>query len=123
MTTKTAIFTTQPFEGTPRYIGTNAITWGIKVTNTANNCLNGKMNSIGTFTLNASTVSTSVKFVQGLIGDNTKMIWYPLTANAATVAYDGAMFLSTVDPTNNIMGLTHTSDANTNKTFAFILIG
>ena len=123
MTTKTAIFTTAPFDGVPNFIQVNNEQWAVKLTTTANNSLNGKINTHGTFTLAASTVSTEVKFVQGIIGDNTKMLWYPTTANAAANAYDGSMFLSTVDPTNYIMGLTHTSDANTNKTFAFILIG
>lgn len=122
MTTKSAIATTTPFPGVPMWMD-NTEEWMVKAKNTINNTLLGKMNSVGTFTLNASTVSTSVKFQAALIGPNTKMIWYPLTLTAAAVAYDGAMFLSTVDPTNNIMGLTHTSDANTNKTFAYVLIG
>lgn len=122
MTTKSAIATTTPFPGVPMWID-NPQEFLLKAKNTINNTLMGKMNSVGTFTLNASTVSTSVKFQAGLIGPNTKMIWYPLTANAAAVAYDGSMFLSTVDPLNSVIGLTHTSDANTNKTFAYVIIG
>lgn len=123
MTTKTAIFTTTPFNGVPVANMANFDQWALKVRNTTNGCLNGKLNSTGTFTLNASTVSTSVKFAEGMIGQDTVFIYFPLTATAAAVAYDGAMFMSTRDTTNFILGLTHTSDANTDKTFAYVLIG
>lgn len=123
MTTKTAIFTTIPFNGVPLFNGNNINEWSLKVRNAVNNNLNGKLNSTGTFTLNASTVSTSIKFANGMIGQNTVILYFPLTANAATVAYDGAMFMSTRDVVNSVLGLTHTSDANTDKTFAYVLIG
>lgn len=123
MTTKTAIFTTIPFPGVPRFNGNNINEWALKVKNTVNNNLTGKLNSVGTFTLAASTVSTEVKFANSMVGPNTVFIYFPLTANAATVAYDGAMFMSSRDVTNSVLGLTHTSDANTDKTFAYVLIG
>lgn len=123
MTTKTAIFTTIPFNGVPDFLGSNIDEWALKAKNAINNNLNGKLNSTGTFTLNASTVSTSIKFAKGMIGQDTKIIYFPLTANAASVAYDGAMFLSSRDVTNSVLGLTHTSNANTDKTFAYVLIG
>lgn len=123
MTTKTAIFTTIPFNGVPVFNGNNINEWALKARNTINNNLNGKLNSTGTFTLAASTVSTEVKFAQGMVGQNTVFIYFPLTANAATVAYDGAMFMSSRSVANSILGLTHTSDANTDKTFAYVLIG
>lgn len=123
MTTKTAIFTTTPFDGVPVYRANQVYEWASKVKNVVNGNLNGKLNSTGTFTLNASTVSTSVKFTDGMIGQDTVLIYYPLTANAATVSADGNMFMSSRDVTNAVLGLTHTSDANTDKTFAYVLIG
>ncbi len=123
MTTKTAVFSTTVYPGVPSFTGNDMTSWALKVRNTANNSLNGKLNVTGNFTLNASTVSTSIKFIPGMIGPQTKMIWYPVTANAAVVAYDGNMFLSTTDSSNSIIGLTHSSDANTDKTFAYVLIG
>lgn len=123
MTTKTAIFTTTPYNGVPLFNGNNIGEWMTRAHNSINNNLNGKLNSNGTFTLAASTVSTEIKFANGMVGQNTKILYFPLTANAATVAYDGNMFISSRDVTNSVLGLTHTSDANTDKTFAYILIG
>jgi len=123
MTTKTAIFTTIPFNGVPVFNGANIDEWTLKAKNAINNNLNGKLNSTGTFTLAASTVSTEVKFANGMVGQNTVFIYFPLTANASAVAHDGAMFMSSRDVANSVLGLTHTSDANTDKTFAYVLIG
>lgn len=123
MTTKTAVFTTTPFPGVPDFNGNNINEFNLKVRNTVNNALNGKLNSTGVFTLNASTVSTAVKFTTGMIGQDTVFLYFPLTANAAAIAYDGGMFMSTRDTTNYVLGLTHTSDANTDLTFAYVLIG
>ncbi len=123
MTTKTAIFTTIPFPGVPSFNGQNINEWMLKAKVTINNNLSGRLNSTGTFTLAASTVSTEVKFAYGMVGQNTKILYYPLTLNAATVAYDGAMFQSSRDVPNSVLGLTHTADANTDKTFAYVLIG
>jgi|GEM_PF-1981676 len=123
MTTKTAIFTTTPFNGVTTFTGTNIENWTLQARNAINNSLNGKLNSTGTFTLNASTVSTSVKFAEGMIGNDTVFMYFPLTLNASAVANDGAMFMSTRDVNNFILGLTHTSDANTDKIFAYVLIG
>ncbi len=123
MTTKTAIFTSIPFHGVPDFTGSSSDEWAVKVKNTVNGALNGKLNSTGTFTLAASTVSTEIKFAQGMIGQDTKILYFPLTLNASAVAYDGAMFLSSRDVAHSILGLTHTSDANTDKTFAYVLIG
>lgn len=123
MTTKTAIFTTTPFNGVPIFTGDNINEWALKVRNTANNNLNGKLNSAGTFTLAASTVSTEVKFAYGMVGENTQIIYFPLTANASAVWAAGTMFQSSRDVANSVLGLTHASDANTDKTFAYVLIG
>lgn len=123
MTTKTAIFTTIPFNGVPVFNGENIDEWTLKARNTINNNLNGKLNSTGTFTLAASTVSTEVKFANGMVGQNTVLIYFPLTLTASAVAYDGAMFMSSRDVVNSVLGLTHTADGNTDKTFAYVLIG
>jgi len=123
MTTKTAIFTTIPFNGVPAFNGNNIDEWTLKAKNAINNNLNGKLNSTGTFTLAASTVSTEVKFANGMVGQNTQILYFPLTANAATVWGAGTMFMSSRDTTNSVLGLTHASDANTDKTFAYVLIG
>jgi hypothetical protein len=123
MTTKTAVFTTIPFNGVPAFTGNNIDEWTLKAKNTINNNLNGKLNSTGTFTLAASTVSTEVKFANGMVGENTVLIYFPLTANAATVWGAGTMFMSSRDVPNSVLGLTHASDANTDKTFAYVLIG
>lgn len=123
MPTKTAIFSTAYYEGVPAYTGSNIDNWTYKVRTTANNSLNGKLNTTGTFTLNASTVSTSVKLAPGIVTPNSVVIYYPLTANAAANFADGNMFLSTRDSANNVFGLTHTSDANTDKTFQFVVLG
>src|SRR5882724_6499882 len=97
MTTKTAIFTTTPFNGMPNFTGNDINDWALKAKNAINNSLNGKLNSTGTFTLAASTISTEVKFASGMIGQDTVLIYFPLTANAATVWGAGTMFMSSRD--------------------------
>lgn len=123
MTTKTAIFTSIPFNGVPVFNGQNIGEWTLKAQNTINNNLNGKLNSTGTFTLAASTISTEIKFANGMVGQDTKLMYFPLTATAAAVWGVGTMFQSSRDVPNSVLGLTHASDANTDKIFAYVLIG
>ncbi len=123
MTTKTATFSEYGFPGVPQYTGTNIKEWANAIKITTSNNAAGKLNVVGTFTLNASTVSTSIKFSQGLVGQDTVLIFYPTTASAATEFGAGSIFISSRDVDNYIISLTHASTADTDKIFSFVLIG
>ncbi len=123
MATKSAIFSTTPFNGVPLFTGTNIQEWSYHVRNVINGNLNGKLNCTGTFTLNASTVSSVIQLSSGSLGNNTVVMYFPLSASAATEFGAGTIFMSSRDIANYTFTLTHTSTADTDKIFAFVLIG
>lgn len=123
MTTKTATFRDVGFPGVPNFIGTNIQEWANSAKVTINNNLLGKLNVTGSVTLNANTVSTAVKFSSGLVGQDTVMLFFPTTASAATEFGAGSIFISSRDVDNYIISLTHSSTADTDKIFSFVLIG
>ena len=93
--------------------------WIRKVAEVANSLRDGKINSTGTVTLTANATSTNLADVR--IGRTTKIILTPTTANAA-----GA--LATTYPTYpnaaiEVAVINHASNAQTDKTFTYCLLG
>jgi len=111
------------YPGVPPYNRIDINDWAIYVTNTANNCLNGKTNNIGNVTLHTSTVSTTVTLASGRLGIDTVILFEPKTANAAGEIGAGGMFVSTKDPSTGKFVITHASNAQADRSFNFILVG
>lgn len=111
------------FNGVPPYSGTNLQEWILNARIAINGCINGKTNNTDTFTLTANSATTAVTLAEGRLGINTVVVWTPTTAHAATEAGAGAMYLSGRNVANGTFTITHTNNAQTDRTFIFILVG
>lgn len=82
-----------------------------------NNVLSGKLNNWGEVTLDANTTSTDLDDIR--IGINSVVILQPTTSNAAaaiTTTYVGT-------PGDGSVTITHANNAQTDKTFKYVIIG
>lgn len=72
-----------------------------------------------TFTANSAT--TVVTFLPGALSNTSQLILIPTTANAA--AANNTWYISASSPSANTITLTHANNAQTNRTFGYVLIG
>lgn len=86
---------------------------------TANLALQGKVLSNNEVTLTANTTTTTKKDFN--VGKDSVICFMPTTANAAEAKK--TMYVSNIDPRNNQFTITHTNDANTDKTFKYVVLG
>lgn len=95
--------------------------WARQVNRMLNSFLNGKTNNIGSFTLTASSTTTTLTFATGQLGQDTVISWTPTTANAASAT--ASLYVSSRDVANKTLTLTHASTADIDKTFSYVLTG
>lgn len=110
------------FRGVPPYLRSNIDEWALQGTKTINGVLQGKTNNTGTFTLTASTVSSSFTVAEGIIGQNSEIFFTPHTPNAATEFGAGSIYI-TKDVANTKFIVTHASTADADKIFGYIVVG
>lgn len=79
----------------------------------------GKTNNTGSVTLTANTTTTTVTLAKGQIGKDTVITLAPTTANAKA---EGIPYYS-VNVTNNSFTITHANNAQTDRTYGYILVG
>lgn len=79
----------------------------------------GRSNAIGSFTLAISAATTTVMDINCASGST--VIPVPTTANAATEAGNGTMYLSAV--ANGSFTFTHANSATTGRTFKYAIYG
>lgn len=79
--------------------------------------MEGRSNAVGTVTLTANAASTVVTAVN--CGPNSAVFLFPTTANAAAIV--AATYVGTVAP--GTFTVTHTNDANADKTFFYVCLG
>jgi len=79
----------------------------------------GRSNAIGTVTLATGSTTTVVSDNNCAVG--TVPLFTPVTANAATEAGNGTMYVSAV--TNGTFTITHANSATTGRTFLYALQG
>jgi hypothetical protein len=91
--------------------------WLGQARDVVNNIMRGKTNNGGSVTLTASSATTTL--TDPLIGGSSKIFFTARTTNAAAVASS----LRYDDPGNQTVTLHHTSDANADKTFDYIVVG
>ena len=84
-----------------------------------NNILDGKINSTGTVTLTASTTTTTIS--DNRVGENSVILFMPTTANASAEQGAGTMFVAT--RAKQSFTITHANNAQTDRTFAYSVIG
>lgn len=84
-----------------------------------NNILIGKLNVGGTVTLTANAGSTTLTDTR--LGYQTAVILVPTTANAAAAI--ATTYISETSRVNGSVAITHANNAQTDKTFRYVLIG
>lgn len=84
-----------------------------------NNQLDGRSNAIGTVTLTASQATTTV--TDRRVGTASRIVLMPTTANAAAEIATGNMYVS--DVTARQFTITHTNNAQTDRTFDYAIKG
>lgn len=87
------------------------------VSSTLNNTIDGKLNSTGTITLTASATSTTLSDAR--IGGNSVILFSPTTANGKTAFAN--LFVSA--KASGTATLTHSSSANADQNFDYVVIG
>lgn len=79
--------------------------------------IEGRSNAVGTVTLTANAASTVV--TAPTCGINSAVFLFPTTANAAAIV--AATYVGTV--ASGTFTVTHTNNANADKTFFFVCLG
>ena len=82
-----------------------------------NNTIAGKINSTGSATLTASATTTTL--TDERIGSGSVILFMPTTANAST-AYANLYVSARIEGSAT---LTHSSSANTDQTFGYVIFG
>lgn len=86
-----------------------------QVANVVNLLMDGKSNNTGSVTLTPSSATTTL--TDARIGPNSVILFMPQTAHASAVS----IYVTNRD--NGVATLHHPSDANTDKTFSYCVIG
>lgn len=110
------------FEGVPNHMkDTND--WVRRVARVVNSLLLGKSNNVHSVTLTANASSTTVTLAAGLLGKDTVVLFTPVTSNAAAEIGNGTMYQASRDVLNNQFTISHANNAQTDRTFSYVLIG
>mgnify|MGYP003655848407 FL=1 len=97
------------------------IEWLRDVATILNGVLQGKLNATGTVTLSASATSTTLTDIR--IGADTVVHLIPTTANASSDFGAGTFYVTYPNAEEEKAVINHANNSNTDKTFAYILIG
>lgn len=85
--------------------------------------MDGKLLSTGSATLTANVATTAV--VDYRLGNNTVILFQPMTANAAAEIGAGTMYVKTTDYDipNRTFTINHANNAQTDRVFRYFLVG
>lgn len=111
------------FPHVPNFVGTNLQNWAWSVTAVIRNIMGGKTDNTGSLTLTANSATTTYTLAEGRLSNDTVVLLSPTTANAATEFAAGTLYVSSVDAANNQITITHVNNAQTDRTFDFVLVG
>ena len=81
----------------------------------------GKLRSIGTVTLAASAATTTL--TDRRIGRETGVLLIPTTANASAEVGNGTIYQTYKNATKGQAVLNHANNAQTDRTFIYVLLG
>ena len=90
-----------------------------EVATIVSNILDGKINATGSVTLTASAASTAV--TEDRAGATSVILFMPTTANAAAEQAAGGMYVSSRG--KQTFTITHANNAQTDRTYDYIVIG
>lgn len=112
------------FEGVPSVMQ-DPLEWCRRLARVVNALLQGKTNNVSLVTLTANAASTTVSLAEGQMGNDTVILFDPLTANAAAELAAGTMYVTAAnhDVTNKRFIITHANNAQTDRSFRYALIG
>jgi len=92
---------------------------GREIALVVNSILDGKINATGSVTLTASAASTAV--TEDRAGDDSVILFMPTTANAASEQAAGGMYVSSRG--KQTFTITHANNAQSDRTFEYVVIG
>jgi hypothetical protein len=107
------------FQTAPLAWAGEAEEWIRKVSEVVNAVMNGKTNAAGTVTLTANAATTTI--TDARIGANTSVKLTPTTANAATAV--ATTYQTFPNAATGAIVINHANNAQTDKTFAYVLLG
>lgn len=119
------------YNGMQKYMS-DPIEWLRQTEPIVNGIMQGRTNNYGTVTLSANAASTTVTETRGRIGSNAVILFMPTTANAAAEIGNGTMYVPTAtilplgadDSGNNpTFVIQHANNAQTDRTFRYIIVG
>ena len=96
------------------------VRWGRQINRAIDGLMHGRSNNVGEVTLSASTAASVVSDVR--VNINSAIQFVPTTSNAALDASSaGGVWASTV--ANGSFTITHPNNANSDKTFKYVITG
>lgn len=95
------------------------LAWCRNVSTTVNNIMRGKTNNTGSVTLTANAATTTLSDPN--IGGNSVVNFSPTTANAAAEVGNGTLYFDA--PGSGSVVIEHANNAQTDRTFNYIVIG
>ena len=101
----------------------NPIEWLRLTEPVVNGLMQGKSNNYGSVTLTANAGSTTVTEAPNRISSTCVILFMPTTANAAAEVGAGTMYVSATAPLTNQFTITHANNAQTDRTFRYIIVG
>lgn len=110
--------TQKPYPGVPKFSG-NVEQWIRQAATVINNMLVGSLNVSDTVTLTANAASTTV--TDARCSFQTGVVLIPTTANAAAAI--ATTYISETSRVNGSFVLTHANNAQTDRTFRYVLMG
>lgn len=96
--------------------------WKKHTTIVVNNCAMGKTNNVGTITLTENVTSTTLTLAEGRLGKDSVFLVTAQTANAAAEIGAGGFYVTT-DVGNRTVTINHANNAQTDRTFGYIIAG
>lgn len=103
----------------PPFVPPNAEPWVWRLFDVVRGVLGGKLNATGSVTLTDSVASTDI--IDPRISIESVILFMPTTANAATEAAAGGMYVSA--QLNGSATVTHSNGPSTDRTFRYLVIG
>lgn len=100
---------------------TNVRKFSRSLAQVVNRALTGKINAIGEVTLAANAASTVL--IDARLTRGSLLLLDPVTANAATGLFAGTTYILDADRRNGEHTITHANNAQTDRTFKYLIIG
>jgi hypothetical protein len=107
----------------PDDLASNVPDWCRRIAKTANGIMVGRTNNTGTVTLTASSATTVVNLAKGRLSEISLILFDAETANSATELASGSMYVSVRNVSGSSFTITHTNNAQTDRSFRYAIIG